>query len=326
VWRVDGVAPHGGLGFSVAAAGDVNRDGYSDVLVSTQASNGNNAVYLYLGSANGPVTTPAWKMESYSIPARGSAAGDVNGDGYDDVVFGFAELPPAASGGLVEVRYGHPWGLNDVPEFSESFPTSTGGYSVAAAGDVNGDGYDDVAVGDPTFGDLAPPCQNTMAGRLTVYYGSSSGLSSGNAWRRCGYPAVQGAMAGRTFAGIGDVNGDGYDDVACTYSQGTTWSRVMQFLGSPGGLPPTYPDGIYGPPDSNDPDFGRVIAPAGDVNGDGYADVIIGDPHYGAAASDSGAVYVVPGNATYGMSWSGIIDIGGVVVSPSTILGPAGSR
>src|SRR5262249_25013383 len=120
-WQLAGVAPHDGLGFSVATAGDVNRDGYSDLLVSAKASTpGNSAVYLFYASASGPVPPAAWKKENYSGSVLVSAAGDLNGDGYDDVIFGSGEIPSAPGGGWIEVRYGRASGLSNTPDFTQS--------------------------------------------------------------------------------------------------------------------------------------------------------------------------------------------------------------
>src|SRR5262249_31525458 len=96
VWTAESDQDHANFGFSVATAGDVNGDGYSDVIVSAPYfSNGETdegRVYLYLGSASGLSTTPAWTAESNQAGAvfglSVASAGDVNGDGYSDVIVG----------------------------------------------------------------------------------------------------------------------------------------------------------------------------------------------------------------------------------------------
>ena len=159
------------------------------------------------------------------------------------------------------------------------------GYPVSTAGDVNGDGYADVIVGAQNY-DAAG---TTDAGRAYVYFGSASGLSTTPNWIATGDQA--GDQFGVAVDTAGDVNGDGYADIivgAYTYDNGETdEGRAYVYYGSPSG-PSVTPDwmaevnhtGAY---------FGSYLGTAGDVNGDGYADVIIGAWGYDHASSSTSA-------------------------------------
>ena len=146
------------FGFSVGTAGDVNGDGISDVIVGAY---GENKVYVFYGSADGLSTIPAWTAVSDQAGAlfgvSVGTAGDVNGDGYSDVIVG-ASYYEGFKGGVF-VYYGSADGLPVDPGENIATPVSAAwtaesdqpnayfGCSVGTAGDVNGDGYSDVFCG-----------------------------------------------------------------------------------------------------------------------------------------------------------------------------------
>jgi hypothetical protein len=261
--------------YSVASAGDVNGDGFADVVVGVSDGAGVSPgqAYLYLGGPLGISTTatalaaPAGQDFGESV----SGAGDVNGDGYADfLVMGTDHVIlffGGASGPLLAARV--------APELSLPF-------SGAGAGDVNGDGFGDIVVGD-----LAIPSNN--AGAAFVYFGGPSGLSSA-ALTLTG-PTEQLALFGYTLACAGDVNGDGFADIAVG-APGES-PAVYVFLGSAGGPSASLP-ALSDPSKSPvtiqlpfDEAFGGALASAGDVNGDGFSDVLVGasivDKYQGAA-------------------------------------------
>ncbi len=247
-----------------------------------------------------PLFSPDWTAESNLgaaiFGAAVASAGDVNGDGYDDVIVG----APYASNGQVEegrayVYHGSASGPVPVPAWVFETNTVQGqvGWSVASAGDVNKDGYDDVIVGAPYFSnDL------TYEGRAYVFYGSAAGLATAPAWMKEGDQAQ--ARFGMGVASAGDVNKDGYDDVIV----GAPWyanpesneGMAYVYHGSASGLSTTA--NWTAESNMNWTGLGWSVASAGDVNGDGYGDVIIGVEHLDNPEEAEGGAYVYHGSAS----------------------------
>jgi MYXO-CTERM domain-containing protein len=259
----------------VACAGDVDNDGYDDVIVSSPGyRTATGKVSLYRGSPTGPEAEASWSvegdMEYQWVGWAAAAAGDVNGDTYDDVVISTSVYGGTA--GQVMVYAGGPVGLGEAPLWSVSDPYTddTFGASVASAGDVNGDGYDDVIVGAPCHAD-PEPCE----GEALVYHGSAGGPGGAPAWTAESDQELAGL--GWAVASAGDVNSDGYDDVlvsAWKYDDGqNNEGRVWLYFGSAAGL-----EARSFKLDGNQAGawYGSALASAGDVNDDGYGDVIIG--------------------------------------------------
>jgi hypothetical protein len=307
-WSAEGNQSSALFGNSVSAAGDVNGDGYSDVVVGAPLQAGGQTdegrIFLYYGSATGLGTIP-WTFESDRAGARlgirVAAAGDVNGDGYGDFIAGAYTfgLDVSAPTGRVCVFMGAangptatPWTKDGDQDFSEY------GYSVASAGDVNGDGFSDVLVGARRYGN-----GQVDEGQAYLYLGSASGLAGSHAWFAEG--DQDSAECGYRVASAGDVNGDGYSDVAIgapfydngQYNEG----RVLVYLGSASGLGPT------GTPANADwwvesdqiqAELGSSVAAAGDPNGDGFGDLIAGAPRYDNGEQDEGRAFVYYGSNT----------------------------
>ncbi|MEW5989124.1 MAG: integrin alpha [Chloroflexota bacterium] len=285
-------------GGSVATAGDVNGDGYDDVIVgafqydSPQLDEGR--AYLYFGSAGGLSQSANWISESnQSNAAFGisvSSAGDVNGDGYDDAIVGADDY---GNGGRVFVVHGSATGLSLTPDWTAVGDQAYAffGSSVAAAGDVNGDGYDDVIIGAPWYNH-----GQDNEGRAYVFHGSASGLSTSANWlAESNQPLAQ---FGSSVATAGDVNGDGYDDIivgAYYYDNGQdNEGRAFVYHGSAAGL--SLSANWTAESDQNHAYFGRSATTAGDVNNDGYGDVVVGADAYDISVADEGRVYVYYGS------------------------------
>ncbi len=294
------------FGTSVSTAGDVNGDGYSDVLVGADFfDNGEfdeGRAFLYLGSASGVAATPAWTAEPNQAGANFGGplayAGDVNGDGFGDVIVGAHAYSNGESGeGAAFVYLGSPTGLGAAPAWSAegNQAGASFGYGVSAAGDVNGDGYDDVLVGAPNY-----DAGQADEGRAFLYLGSPAGLAATPAWTAEGNQVNTyfGTRAGLTTAG--DVNGDGFDDVivgAPNFDNTLTDEGYASvYLGSAAGLAVTPVWTVYG--NSAGALFGQAVNAAGDVNGDGFADVIVGAFNHSNGQTWEGRAYVFYGTST----------------------------
>ena len=308
-WSVEGEQPGANFGVSVGTAGDVNGDGYDDVIVGANFyDNGQldeGRALVYHGSAAGLATTPAWTAEgnqangSFGYAARG--AGDVNGDGYHDVIVG---APAYDNGQLDEGRayvyLGSPQGRKPAPSWiveGNQAGTQGGcacfGQSVGTAGDVNGDGYDDVIVGAPFY----DHGQNNE-GSAFLYLGSALGLRKRASWR--GEANQENAYFGRAVGSAGDVNGDGYDDIvvgADYYDQDQQdEGAAFVYHGSPSG-PSTTAQWI-GDTNLGGTRYGASVGTAGDVNGDGFGDLIVGAPSWWGTPSTGGAAFAYFGSAS----------------------------
>ena len=303
-WTAEGNQVNAVFGKSVARAGDVNGDGFDDVIVGAawfdNGQTDEGRAFVYHGSATGLGATPAWIKEINQGAAEfGSAvacAGDVNGDGFDDVIIG---APVASNGQFQEGRafvyLGSASGLASLPIWSAESDEAFAGFgaTVASAGDVNGDGFDDIVVG-------APDATNGEAseGRASVYFGSASGPSTAPDWT---FESDQaGAAFALSVAGAGDVNGDGYADVAIGapyFDAGeTNEGRSFVFHGSSAGLSAT--PAWTAESDQAFASFGTSIASAGDVDGDGFSDLVVGAWQYDAGQLNEGRVFAFLGSST----------------------------
>ena len=288
------------FGASVALAGDVNGDGYADVIVGAyQFDNGSTdegRAYVYHGSPSGLGSSPAWTEECddafSSFGYAVATAGDVNADGYSDVIIG---APEQDLGGFVYVYHGSASGLGSSSDWS-ALHADVGaklGFSVATAGDVNADGYSDVIMGAPEVG-------FSISGSAYVFRGSASGLGFNEV-------TIDGLLAfsgfGWSVSSAGDVNGDGYSDVVIGAPLSDIGQadvgRIHVCLGSASGVgfPDWTADGLAG-----GARLGWCVSTAGDVNGDGYSDVIAGSPGFSSGYTGEGLARVHFGNEERG-SW-----------------------
>ena len=305
VWQVGGAEAGDYLGYSIATAGDVNGDGYGDVIIGAPRHSNpqvyEGAAFLYLGSAGGLSTAPAWSYESNQIGAGFgicvAPAGDVNNDGYADVIVGADTYDIGQSEeGCAFVFLGSSSGLAPTPIWTGQGDQAGAQYGlcVATAGDVNGDGYDDILVGAPFYDN-----SSSDDGRAYLYYGAAYGVESDFAWAiGSGQTSAQ---LGRSVATAGDVNADGYADIiigADRYDAGLILDcgRAWVYLGSSTGIAGGYvwvQTGVV----SGD-HFGWCVAAAGDTDGDGYADVVVGAPEADGSLVDEGRIYVYRGTPT----------------------------
>jgi hypothetical protein len=305
-WTADSDRPDAEFGFSVGTAGDVNDDGYSDIIVGapeylTISIDNAGQAFVFHGSPTGLSTTADWEAEralpDASFGTSVSTAGDVNGDGYSDVIIGangFSLDPPLNErvyvylGSSVGLATTAGWTAESDPGF-QSF-----GDSVGIAGDVNNDGYSDVIIGAENYSN-----GQDQEGQALVYHGSATGPSTTPDWAVEGNQAI--AYYGTWVGTAGDVNGDNYSDVivgAPLYDGSQIdFGSAFVYHGSPTGLSLTAD--WTAESDQNFSGFGWSVGSAGDVNGDGYSDVIVGAPGYENEEpdDDGGRAFVYFGSA-----------------------------
>jgi hypothetical protein len=294
---------NGEFGDAVSGAGDVDGDGYNDIIVG--------AVYEDPGSSpdfagrahvfDGSTGTPLYTLVSPNEEEGGrfgdavSGAGDVNGDGFDDVIVGAYKEDPGSSpfdAGRAYVFDGQTSSRLHTLISPNEEVAGWFGYSVSGASDVNGDGYDDVIVG--ALGE-DPGLSPSRAGRAYVFDGQT-----GNRLHTLISPNEEEyGQFGCSVSGAGDVNADEYHDVVVgawqedpgPFQAGA--GRAYVFDGQTGSLLHTH----VSPNIEWQGWFGRSVSRAGDVDGDGYDDVAIGacGESPGSSPAGAGRAYVFDG-------------------------------
>lgn len=249
-------------------AGDVNDDGYDDVIIGAYLNdeNGTDAgkVYLYLGSAD---TIHSCDMELLGESAGDrfgesiSPAGDLNNDGFDDFIIGSSGNDEnVTDAGKIYVYFGGPNFDNfQYKTIAGTLSDAGFGCSVSNAGDFNNDGFDDIIIGA------------SGANRVYVYFGGDS-LNPDNHIEIVGEENVEGF--GSIVANAGDLNGDGFDDIIISNASlgGMASGKVYIIFGNQS---MTSNFDITIPASNYYEYFGGTISSVGDFNNDGFDDVAI---------------------------------------------------
>ena len=329
-FAVAGDDPGDYAGWSVSGAGDVNGDGFADIIIGAPANSDGGGyagkAYVIYGGPEGifdidlnaleptdgfvVVGNNSDDLAGFSV----SAAGDVNGDGFDDIIVGANVRGFYYSTSHAYVIFGtdESRGTIDLSILDESdgatlvgsYNDYTNGFvSVSAAGDVNGDGFDDVIIGSPYdyFG----------AGGAYVVFGKGDftgldlpGISEPDGFVITGEPGSY-DFAGLSVSAAGDFNGDGYDDliVGAPYGDngGDYAGEAYVIFGKMGGFGPVdlsnlaEGEGFVIQGDDEYNKAGYSVSGAGDINGDGFDDIIVGAPYASSGGTHSGTAYVIFG-------------------------------
>ena len=320
-------------------AGDINGDGFDDVVVSSYPYVGLIVSYVVFGKAAGFSATMDLSSldgtNGFRLTGGGggissdysvSSAGDVNGDGFDDLIVGndgdfyegisYVVFGKASGFGAETSIRSLMDGINGFRLVGVLGKDDDAGDSVSGAGDVNGDGFDDLLVGNPK-GDVSDGSYD-LDGSSYVVFGKASGFSAtmelasldgSNGFRLDGEMA--GDFSGRSVSNAGDVNGDGFDDLIVSafsadpngdqsgssyliFGRAAGFSAAINLssLDSNSGV---RLDGVAAGDYS-----GASVSSAGDVNSDGFDDLIIGAP--GAdpnGTGGAGSSYVVFGRSSF---------------------------
>lgn len=373
-------------GRTVSSAGDVNNDGYDDILIGADrapGSGGANAgeAYLILGrnasdwlaftDANGDFDLNAIDEDNGVYQFNGisngddagyfvSSAGDVNNDGYNDILIGTRNIPKGGESnvGSVYLLFGRStadwkmlatngqYNLSDVlGDANNTFqitgrdPGDRAGVSVASAGDVNNDGYDDILIGahNADEGSNNRGEVYLILGRSDVAWGTLMAggqefdlddidlVGTSNVFRFIGRSGND--DLGEWVSSAGDVNNDGYDDILMGSEDadagGLDAGEVYLVLGRSTADWNTLTDAVKAFDLNNihlagstnmfrfigrnpDDEAGGSVSSAGDVNNDGYDDILIGASTADGGGGNSGEVYLILGRST--ANWFNLVD------------------
>jgi hypothetical protein len=303
------------FGAALALAGDINADGFADLVAGSPAydAGGNTdqgRAFLFYGAASGLPTEPTVTLNhpetqaGASFGAAMAGVDDLNADGYADLVVGAPGHTGSVAGqGRAYVYLGRSGSISSASAINVTYDTAEAarfGDALTGAGDLDGDGSGDFAVGAPASGGAA------RIGRVRVFTGQIGMTPFRERWTLDSpRPTEAGGRFGLALAGGGDLDGDGFSDLAVgsTHDDPSTDSGVAYlFFGSPTGysLPAsvkTTRSGVL----AISARFSEALAVDGDANADGIDDLFVGAPGQSDLVSGSpedGGAYFFPGNVS----------------------------
>jgi len=288
-------------GQSVTGVADFNNDGYADIVVGSPGANQAHFIAGRTTSWTGNLMTGSESFSNAGSVAFGTSVtglGDFNGDGYSDVAVGDSAV--GANDGFAVIKFGNGGSSPMSTAVQRTLYGDTGqvsglGHEVTSVGDVNGDGLTDLMIGG-----------NGNFGR--IYFGNTGGNFASHI--SLDIPNTYTLSGG---AGVGDFNGDGYDDFVLTFGDaGSTKAYVVYGKSSLTDIDISYlknPDNAFeisyaGANGSQDIEVSGI----GDINGDGYDDFAMGLPDANGASTGNGGFAVIYGRDT------GNVDLTGAAV------------
>lgn len=303
--------------------GDFNGDGLEDILIGNEfpfSGTKPGMIYLFFGQKGG------WKKYYNSSDADTvfigeinadlagcdiDGVGDVNGDGFEDILIGAKENTDSGlKAGKAYLIFGKSSGWSrefylsnaDASFVAESYWNYCGA-SLSGLGDINGDGLDDFIIGSYHY------IRSTAQGKCYIFLGKTSGWSRNTNISQSDASFLgegNDNSAGWSVSGPGDVNGDGYNDILIAAGgnaegggafTGQTYLIFGKSSGWTRGVSLSQSDASFLGENSNDWS-GYSVSGAGDVNGDGYDDIIIGASHNSDIEFQSGKSYLIYGKRT----------------------------
>lgn len=307
--KFTGEALNDAAGAMAHSVGDVNNDGYDDLMIGATTNDDTalnaGAAYLIYGQAAPLVSTSLSTAIEFAGEATADAAGtsisagDFNHDGYSDMLIS-APTYAANNLGRTYLFYGKMAAFTSVnlstadAIFTGELAEDAAGINIDSAGDVNNDGYDDILIGSTGSDDAG-----AGAGAVYLIYGQAAALVSASLSTAVEFTGeAAGDAAGNSVSGAGDINADGFADFLIgaplndesgvdagaaylLYGKATTFvsaslNTFVEYSGEAAG-----------------DRAGNSVSNGGDINNDGYNDILIGSRFNDDNAVDAGATYIV---------------------------------